>query len=85
LFLAAFSSYLKYVNVSITRLIHCRPALHQTVFLVFPELLAYQALTVEMAQRENEERLVPREILVPRSFQTGSNVFGEGVMAGILE
>ena len=59
--------------------------------LAFQELLAYQALTVVTAQKENEERLVPRESrapkekLVPRPFQIGNNVFGKGVMAGILD
>ena len=59
--------------------------------LAFQELLAYQALTVVTAQKENEERLVPRksgateETLVPRPFQTGNNVFGKGMMAGILD
>jgi len=54
-------------------------------------LPAYQALTVVTAQRENEGRLVPRESraprekLVPRPFQIGSNVFGNIVMTGILD
>lgn len=57
----------------------------------FQELLAYQALTVVTAQRENEETLVLRENraskekLVPRPFQTGNSVFGKGAMAGILD
>jgi len=61
------------------------------VFLVFRELPAYQALTVEKAQRENEGRLVPRERraprgkLVPRPFQTGNNVFGKMAMTEILD
>ena len=59
--------------------------------LAFQEPLAYQALKVVTAQKENEERLVPREsgdpkeTLVPRPFQTGDNVFGKGLMAGILD
>jgi len=61
------------------------------VFLAFQELPAYLDLTVERAQRENEGRLVPRGIwaprvkLVPRSFLTGNNVFGKGVITGTLD
>ena len=53
--------------------------------LAFQELPAYQAITVVTVQKENEERLVRREKLVPRPFQTGNNVFGKGVMTAILE
>jgi len=61
------------------------------VLLAFQELLAYQALTVETAQKEIEGRLAPREIwaprvkLVPRYFLIGNNVFGKLVITETLD